>query len=349
MPTQEYAVDTAGKSRVQVYRDYEGGDLTVLLDRVIVGSVLTEENGERNREIPLKDGSVLKVQVLEDQIQVLKNGEVLPPVPPPEPEKIKARRPEGSSRTMYVLGHPTVDTFDEEVYEATWSGVWGRISGYTVMFLVIGALPIITHAFSAFSPVYLLAIIGLAVIFSATVTALTFLVTGIPYFLARQLGGKAKFMEHSFLLTICLMPLVIFPFVIPLIGVLYQVYNNVLNSTQLSANLASIQTVFQYVLIPLSIYYFVLAVPAIMSVHKLRVPVVLRKFEPGSSRTSRIRVFLSRLRIAFLNFILLLVSARKAVLTAFVSLVLIWLAVIGLAFSGYLVALANFYFQVLPK
>ena len=33
----------------------------------------------------------------------------------------------------------------------------------------------------------------------------------------------------------------------------------------------------------------------------------------------------------------------------FVSLVLIWLAVLGLGFSGYLLALAHFYFQILPK
>jgi hypothetical protein len=277
MPTQEYAADAAGKSRVQVYREYDGGDLTILLDRVIVGSVLAEENGERNREIPLKDGSILKVQVLDDQ---------------------------GASKTIYVLGHPTVDTFDEEVFEAAWGGIWGRIIGYAVMFLIIAIVPIITHAVSAFSPVYLIAILALAVIFGVSVTAFSFLVTGVPYFLAKQLGGKAKFMEHTYLLTIFLMPLVLFPFVIPLVGVLYQVYN-ASNSTQLAANLESIQRIFQYILILLSIYYFVLAIPALMSVHKLKL--------------------------------------GAAAITSFVSLVLIWLAVLGLAFSGYLLVLAHFY------
>ena len=310
MPTQEYAADAAGKSRVQVYREYDGGDLTILLDRVIVGSVLTEENGERNREIPLKDGSVLKVQVLDDQVQVLKDDEVLPPVPPAEPEKIKPRRSETASQTIYVLGHPSVNTFDEEIFEASWGGIWGKIIGYAVMFLVIAAVPIITHIISAFSPVYLLALVALAVIFGVTVPAFIFLVIGVPYFLAKQLGGKAKFMEHAYLLIIILMPLVIFPFVVPLIGVLYQVYNPP-NSTQLSANLDGIQRIFEYILIPLSIYYFVLAIPALMSVHKLK---------PGA-----------------------------AAITAFVSLVLIWLAVLALGFSGYLLALAHFYFQILPK
>ena len=310
MPTQEYAADAAGKSRVQVYREYDGGDLTILLDRVIVGSVLTEENGERNREIPLKDGSVLKVQVLDDQVQVLKDDEVLPPVPPAEPEKIKPRRSETASQTIYVLGHPSVDTFDEEIFEASWGGIWGKIIGYAVLFLVIAAVPLITHIISAFSPVYLFALVALAVIFGVTVPAFIFLVIGVPYFLAKQLGGKAKFMEHAYLLIIILMPLVIFPFVVPLIGVLYQVYNPP-NSTQLSANLDGIQRIFEYILIPLSIYYFVLAIPALMSVHKLK---------PGA-----------------------------AAITAFVSLVLIWLAVLGLAFSGYLLALAHFYFQLLPK
>jgi len=310
MPTQEYAADAAGKSRVQVYREYDGGDLTILLDRVIVGSVLTEENGERNREIPLKDGSVLKVQVLDDQVQVLKDDEVLPPVPPAEPEKIKPRRSETASQTIYVLGHPSVNTFDEEIFEASWGSIWGKIIGYAVLFLVIAAVPLITHIISAFSPVYLLALVALAVIFGVTVPAFIFLVIGVPYFLAKQLGGKAKFMEHTYLLIIILMPLVIFPFVVPLIGVLYQVYNPP-NSTQLSANLDGIQRIFEYILIPLSIYYFVLAIPALMSVHKLK---------PGA-----------------------------AAITAFVSLVLIWLAVLGLAFSGYLLALAHFYFQILPK
>src|SRR5205085_12558080 len=261
MPTQEYAADAAGKSRVQVYREYDGGDLTILLDRVIVGSVLTEENGERNREIPLRDGSVLKVQVLDDQVQVLKDDEVLPPVPPAEPEKIKPRRSETASQTIYVLGHPSVNTFDEEIFEAAWGGIWGRIIGYAVMFLIIAALPIITSAVSAFSPVDLTAFLALAVIFGVTVPAFSFLVTGIPYFLAKKFGGKGSFMEHTYILTIFLMPLVMFPFVIPLVGLLYQFYNppksplGFFDFSQVSKNLDGLQMIFQYILIPLSIYY----------------------------------------------------------------------------------------------
>jgi hypothetical protein len=322
MPTQEYAADAAGKSRVQVYREYEGGDLTVLLDRVIVGSVLTEENGERKQEFPLDDGSVLKVQVLEDQVQVLKDGEVLAPVPPAAPEQIKPRRAETTSQTIYVLAHPTITTFDEEIFEASWGGIWGRVIGYSILFLLVGAAPILGPIISAFSPVYLVAILVLAIIFGATVTGLFFLATGIPYFLAKRLGGKASFMEHTYLLSIFLVTLVIFPFIIPLLGLLYQVFTSgnqaaalqalQLPHSQLSQSLVQIQTIFELVLLPLSVYYFVLATVTLMSVHKLKL--------------------------------------GRAAITAFVSFALIWLAVLGLTFVGYLFPLAHFYFQtLLPK
>jgi hypothetical protein len=85
MPTQEFALDAAGSRRVQVVQetDLSRGNLTVLLDRSMIGS-LSQEELLTGRELPLTDGSVLKIQVVDKQVQVLRNNEPLLPYTKPK-------------------------------------------------------------------------------------------------------------------------------------------------------------------------------------------------------------------------------------------------------------------------
>jgi hypothetical protein len=85
MPTQEFALDGAGSRRVQVVQetDLSRGNLTVLLDRRMIGS-LSQVELLTGREFPLTDGSALKVQVVNNQVQVLRNNEPLLPYAKPK-------------------------------------------------------------------------------------------------------------------------------------------------------------------------------------------------------------------------------------------------------------------------
>lgn len=85
MPTQEFALDAAGSRRVQVVQetDLSRGNLTVLLNRSMIGS-LSQEELLTGREFSLTDGSVLKVQAVNNHVQVLRNNERLLPYAKPK-------------------------------------------------------------------------------------------------------------------------------------------------------------------------------------------------------------------------------------------------------------------------
>lgn len=70
---QEFTLNAAGVRRVRVSRAFFSDPLTVLLDNSVIGS-LSQEEFVTGWEFPLKDGSVLKVQVVKNQVQVLRNG-----------------------------------------------------------------------------------------------------------------------------------------------------------------------------------------------------------------------------------------------------------------------------------
>lgn len=77
MPTQEFALDTSGIKRVQIFHASTGGNITILLDKSIVGSISGQEELVAGKEFMLKDGSLLAVRQFNNSYQVLHNGHPL--------------------------------------------------------------------------------------------------------------------------------------------------------------------------------------------------------------------------------------------------------------------------------
>src|SRR2546421_11672180 len=73
MAVQEFALDAVGNS-VQVFLSDESQDVTVLLNRGIIGFIPSREELRSGREFALLDGSTLRVQLIETQLQVFRNG-----------------------------------------------------------------------------------------------------------------------------------------------------------------------------------------------------------------------------------------------------------------------------------
>jgi hypothetical protein len=73
MPILEFALDATGTNRVQTFWEAGKGNLTILINGGKIGSISQEEL-VGGRTFALADGSILKVQVVNNQVQVLRNG-----------------------------------------------------------------------------------------------------------------------------------------------------------------------------------------------------------------------------------------------------------------------------------
>src|SRR5437660_8270131 len=78
MPVHEFAADSTGINRVQIFQGESGGEITVLLNKSIVGSISTGAELLRGREFTLKDGSILTVRSVNGALHVMRDGQVLP-------------------------------------------------------------------------------------------------------------------------------------------------------------------------------------------------------------------------------------------------------------------------------
>jgi hypothetical protein len=77
MPVQECGLDAAGRSICLSWSGKYWNDLTVLVDGGIVARVPDLEELKSGKEIILKDGTVLKIQVVGTNLQVTRNGRPL--------------------------------------------------------------------------------------------------------------------------------------------------------------------------------------------------------------------------------------------------------------------------------
>ena len=267
MPTQEFAIDTKEKERVQVYREHEGGDLTILVNGDVIGSVSRYNKHVTDRDFHLQDGSVLTVKVLNNQVQVLKDDRLLLPVSGPIKDELVATRPESSSQTLYLLTHPRVNTFEAESFEAAWGSVWARLIASVVFFIVPLMIPLLPVIFASFpSFVYtLLRLLVLAIILSIGIFSTFFIMTSIPYGFARLFGGRGPFMIHSYLYSLFFVPLMIIPLVIAEIVWIIAAFSSPYNLP----SIVYLLSLLFFLLV--RVYYFVLQIPALRAVHNLKV------------------------------------------------------------------------------
>ena len=110
MPVQEFALNAAGTKRVQFFQDDEGRNLTILLDRAILGSISSKEELITGREFLLADGSILRVLLMNDQVRMTKDGQALPPLSASAARQADLKL----SETAAKEGHPLQRSFGEE-------------------------------------------------------------------------------------------------------------------------------------------------------------------------------------------------------------------------------------------
>jgi hypothetical protein len=88
MPEQEFALDATG-NYVQVYVLGEPYGAWVGINRSSIGGIPSQEALRAGQEFALQDGSTLRVQLVENQLQVFRNGQRLPQytyaAPPQQP------------------------------------------------------------------------------------------------------------------------------------------------------------------------------------------------------------------------------------------------------------------------
>ena len=125
MPVQEFALDAVG-NYVQVFFSNESENVTVLLNRSIIGVIPSLEELRAARAFALPDGSTLRVQLVETQFQVFRDGQRLSQNPYGGPPQ----RPYSQPQAPYGYGAPPQGPFSRK------AGSWKNIR-YLLLALVL--------------------------------------------------------------------------------------------------------------------------------------------------------------------------------------------------------------------
>src|SRR5260370_25619118 len=91
MPIQEFALDPTGMKRVQIFQGSSGGEISVLLNKTIVGSISNREELIAGKELALKDGSLLLIRQTNNGYQVMCDGQPLRLMSPADIEAAENR------------------------------------------------------------------------------------------------------------------------------------------------------------------------------------------------------------------------------------------------------------------
>src|SRR3989442_1641368 len=112
MPVQEFALDAVGNS-VQVFFSDESENVTVLLNRSIIGVIPSLEELRAARAFALPDGSILRVQLVETQLQVFRDGQRLSQNPYGGPPQLPYSQPQAP----YGYGAPPQGPYSAFPYQ----------------------------------------------------------------------------------------------------------------------------------------------------------------------------------------------------------------------------------------
>lgn len=77
MPILEFALDATSPYRVQVHLNAHHGPVSVMLNRNVLGSLVTIEDQHAGKEFRLPDSSLLRVSVSDGHVQAWRNGQPL--------------------------------------------------------------------------------------------------------------------------------------------------------------------------------------------------------------------------------------------------------------------------------
>lgn len=95
MPVLEFALDASAQARIQVHVSTQRGPVSVMLNRNVIGSLMTLEEQTGGKDFPLPDNSVLRVQILNGHPQAWRNGRPLILTSAPETQRTLKKEPHG--------------------------------------------------------------------------------------------------------------------------------------------------------------------------------------------------------------------------------------------------------------
>jgi hypothetical protein len=112
MPEQVFALDSAG-NYVQVYVLDEPDGGWIGINRNFIGGIPSREALRAGQEFALQDGSTLRVQLVENQLQVFRNGQRLSP----NPYGVPPQQPYYQPQTYYGYGTPPQGPYGAYPYQ----------------------------------------------------------------------------------------------------------------------------------------------------------------------------------------------------------------------------------------
>lgn len=244
MPVQEFALDAAGNS-VQVFFSDESENVTVLLNRSIIGVIPSREGLRTARAFALPDGSTLRVQLVETQLQVFRDGQLLsqnpygvPPQGPysqPQASYGYAATPQGpygafaDQQPGYGYGTPPVQAAPLPLGEAIrqlprqyikvvltersaatfaeeqGKASWGSVWVQLIYYALVVA--VLEYLANVISQTGSSDLALIVAIFIVVIPIGFFIIGGIYYLIARAFGGQGTFLAHIYAMLLYSVPL----------------------------------------------------------------------------------------------------------------------------------------------
>ena len=243
MPVQEFALDAVGNS-VQVFFSDESENVTVLLNRSIIGVIPSLEELRAARAFALPDGSILRVQLVETQLQVFRDGQRLSQNPYGGPPQLPYSQPQAP----YGYGAPPQGPYSAFPYQQPGYGYstpvqaaplplgeairqlprqyikvvltersaatfaeeqgkasWGSVWVQLIYYaLVVAVLEYLAYVISQTGFSDLALIVA---IFIVVIPIGFFIIGGIYYLIARAFGGQGTFLAHIYAMLLYSVPL----------------------------------------------------------------------------------------------------------------------------------------------
>ena len=286
MPAQDFVLDPARQVNV-FWNGDDWENFTVRVDRSIIGTVPHAEELIKGQEFALPDGTVLKVQLVNDDLRVLGNGKSLSPAPivthhqqpgygygvsPVQavPLSLGEAMRQLPKQYIKVLTKPSTATFAEEQGKASWSSVWVQLICYALVGAVLIYLADVISQTGS-SGLNLATFFIVAVVAIVVIPIGSFIAVGIYYLIAKAFGGQGTFLAQIYTTLLYSVPLGILVALLGLIPDLGKIANIVSGGYEILLSVFMIMGVHRLsggkatavVLIPVAVIVFIVVLIAI--------------------------------------------------------------------------------------
>lgn len=152
METREFALDPTGTRRIQLFQTGSGGDVVVLLNNSVIGSISEREALTAGKKFTLEDGTVLTVQSINNELQVLHADQPLVPLPQKDATVAEVHsQPAMAATPMSVTAVQSAES-SSPTFSAQKNAGWIiALVGALVALLAFFSMPYISAGFFSFT------------------------------------------------------------------------------------------------------------------------------------------------------------------------------------------------------